>query len=187
MFNSFTTMLRNTVARLGNLGAGVFYDLEEGEALVVAVNRVVIGDITEAILKEHALIAGTFSDGYHGEFLVKKGFIEKNGDGAGLRVAINRSLHAKGWPLDKELVDTTIITTVDGVKRLADGFVKVTQPATPPAEWTQPYVDLFDRGVGMIASLAKRSSDAPAPVDVLPDVLNIEGKPSGLTPTQPQL
>lgn len=192
MFNNFTTMLRNTVARLGNVCAGVFYDIESGEALVVAINRNAIGKITEDILKDNTVISGTFSDGYHGEFLVKNEFITKNGTGAGLRVAINRSLHAKDWPLDKMLVDTTVITTVEGVMQLAKDFVKVTEPATQVAEWTQPYADLFGKGVGLIGGMAKRGIGAgatdgvtpPKAAVVLPDVLDVKGQASGLTLTQ---
>lgn len=180
MFNKFTTMLNNTVARLGNLVAGVFYDLEDGENLVISINRAAILEINEDMLKEHAVIAATFRDGYHGEFLVKKAFIDKNGEGAGLRVAINRSLHAKGWPLDKNVVDTTVITTVEGVTQLTKSFVKVTEPANQVAEWSQPYVDLFGKGVSLIGSMAKRGIGA----EVLPEVLDVKGQASRLTLTQ---
>lgn len=195
MFNNFTTMLKNTVARLGNLVAGVFYDLEDGEALVISINRDAILEITEEMLKDHAVIATSFRDGYHGEFLVKKAFLDKNGEGAGLRVAINRSLHAKGWPLSKNVIDTTIITTVEGITRLTESFVKVTEPATQVAEWAQPYADLFGKGVGLIGGIAKRGIGAgatdgvtsPKAAVVLPDVLDVQGRPSGLTLTSAQL
>lgn len=192
MFKNFTTMLRNTIAHLGNVCAGVFYDIEDGEALVISINRDAILEITEEMLKEHAVIATTFRDGYHGEFLVKKAFLDKNGEGAGLRVAINRSIHAKGWPLSKNVVDTTVITTVEGVTQLTESFVKVTEPATQVAEWTQPYTDLFGKGVGLIGGMAKRGIGAgatdgvtpPKAAVVLPDVLDVKGQASGLTLTQ---
>ncbi len=194
MFNKFTTMLKNTVARLGNVCADVFYDLEDGEALVISINRNAIGEINEDMLKEHAVIAATFRDGYHGEFLVKKAFLTKNGEGAGLRVAINRSIHAKGWPLSKNVVDTTVITTAEGVTQLTKSFVKVTEPANQVAEWTQPYADLFGKGVGMIGSMGSRlgaeATDGVTPpkaAEVLPDVLDVKGRPSGLTLTSAQL
>lgn len=197
MFKNFTTMLRNTIARLGNVCAGVFYDIEDGEALVISINRDAIMEITEDMLKEHAVIATTFRDGYHGEFLVKKAFLDKNGEGAGLRVAVNRSLHAKGWPLDKTVVDTTVITTMEGITQLAKDFVKVTEPAVKVAEWAEPYADLFSRGIGLIGGVAKRGVGAPAAVAdeavppagaVLPEVVIVQGRPSGLTLTQsPQL
>lgn len=181
---SFTTMLKNTIARLGNLVAGTFYDLEDGETLVIAINRGAILDITEEMLKENAVIAGTFSDGYRAEFLVKRGFIDKNGDGAGLRVAINRSLHAKGWPLSKNVVDTTVITTVEGVKRLADGFVKVPEPAKQVDEWAQPYVNLFGQGVGLIGGIAAREAPPAPAAAVMPEVVDVKGRPTSLTLTQ---
>ncbi len=114
------------------------------------------------MLKEHVLIAGTFSDGYRVELLVKKAFIEKNGEGAGLRVAINRSLHAKDWPLDKQLVDTTLISTVEGVTRLAEGFPKVTEATGEIAEWAKPYADLFAKGVGILGGIVERRVPTPA-------------------------
>ena len=157
----FTTTLKNTFARLDNLAVDALFDLEAGENLVITVSRDAIGDITEEILKEHVLIAGTFSDGYHVELLVKKAFIEKNGEGAGLRVAINRSLHAKGWPLDKELVDTTLISTVEGVTRLTEGFPKVTEATGEIAEWAKPYADLFSKGVGILGGIVERRVPTP--------------------------
>ncbi len=185
MFNKFTTSLKNTVARLGNLVADGIYELEAGENLVVSINRDAIGDITEEMLKEHVVVAVKFQDGYRAEFLVKEGFIHKNGDGAGLRVAINRSLRAKGWPLSKNVVDTTVITTVEGVKRLADGFVKVTEPANQVAEWAQPYTDLFGKGMGLIGCMGSRTPTKTA--EVLPEVMDVKGRLIGLLPTQPSV
>lgn len=192
MFNKFTTMLKNTVARLGNVCADVFYDIADGEALVISINRNAIHEITEEMLKEHAVIATTFSDGYHGEFLVKKAFLDKNGKGAGLRLAINRSIHAKGWPMSKNVVDTTVITTVEGVTRLTEGFPKVTEATGEIAEWAKPYTDLFGKGVELIGSMSKRSIGAgatdgvtpPKAAEVLPDVLDVKGQASRLTLTQ---
>ncbi len=184
MFKNFTTMLHNTIARMGNLVAGVFYDIEDGEALVISINRAAILEITEDMLKEHAVIATTFRDGYHGEFLVKTAFIDKNGDGAGLRVAINRSLHAKGWPLDKNVVDTTVITTVEGVTQLAKDFAKVTEPAVTMAEWAEPYADLFGQGVGLIGGIAAREAPPAPAAAVMPEVVDVKGRPTSLTLTQ---
>ncbi len=184
MFNKFTTMLKNTVARLGNVCADVFYDLEDGENLVISINRNAIGEITEEMLKDHAVIAATFRDGYHGEFLVKKAFLTKNGEGAGLRVAINRSLHAKGWPLDKNVVDTTVITTVEGVTQLAKDFAKVTEPAVTMAEWAEPYADLFGQGVGLIGGIAAREAPPAPAAAVMPEVVDVKGRPTSLTLTQ---
>lgn len=184
MFESFTTMLHNTIARMGNLVAGVFYDIEDGEALVISINRDAICNITEDMLKENVVIAGTFSDGFRGEFLVKKAFLEKNGEGAGLRVAIHRSLHAKGWPLDKRLVDAQVITTVEGVAQLAKSFVKVNEPAKQVDEWAQPYVNLFGQGVGLIGGIAAREAPPAPAAAVMPEVVDVKGRPTSLTLTQ---